>query len=55
MDPTSAETLAQTPVPLLDVDAPSLITPDGTTDLPGPFAVLTPYLDGWVGVGWTRA
>ncbi|GAA1435889.1 hypothetical protein GCM10009641_33250 [Mycobacterium cookii] len=50
VDPTSAETLAQTPVPLLDVDAPSLITPDGTTALPGPFSVLTPYLDGWVGV-----
>ena len=50
VDPTSAETLGQTPVPLLDVDAPSLISPDGTTDLPGPFAVLTPYLDGWVGV-----
>ncbi len=50
VDPSSAETLAQTPVPLLDVDAPSLISPDGTTDLPGPFAVLTPYLDGWVGV-----
>ncbi|QSR29830.1 hypothetical protein CFI00_04775 [Nocardioides sp. S5] len=50
VDPSSAETLAQTPVPLLDVDAPSLISPDGTTDLPGPFSVLTPYLDGWVGV-----
>ncbi len=50
VDPNSAETLAQSPVPLLDVDAPSLITPDGTTGLPGPFAVLTPYLDGWVGV-----
>lgn len=50
VDPSSAETLAQAPVPLLDVDAPSLITSDGTIDLPGPFAVLTPYLDGWVGV-----
>lgn len=50
VDPSSAETLARTPVPLLDVDAPSLITPDSTTGLPGPFAVLTPYLDGWVGV-----
>ena len=26
VDPSSAETLGQTPVPLLDVDAPSLIT-----------------------------
>jgi hypothetical protein len=50
VDPSSAETLAESPVPLLDVDAPSLITPDGTTALPGPFAALTPYLDGWVGV-----
>ncbi|CAB4966992.1 unannotated protein [freshwater metagenome] len=50
VDPSSAETLAETPVPLLDVDAPSLITPVGTTDLPGPFSVLTPYLDGWVGI-----
>lgn len=50
VDPNSAETLARTTVPLLDVDAPSLITPDGTTGLPGPFAVLAPYLDGWVGV-----
>ena len=50
VDPSSAETLAESPVPLLDVDAPSLISPDGTTDLPGPFSVLTPYLDGWVGV-----
>ncbi len=50
VDPSTAETLAEAPVPLLDVDAPSLITPVGTTDLPGPFAVLTPYLDGWVGI-----
>ena len=50
VDPDGAETIARTTVPLLDVDAPSLITPNGTTDLPGPFAALTPYLDGWVGV-----
>ena len=50
VDPGNAEVVAESPVPLLDVDAPSLITPDGTIDLPQVFDTLTPYLDGWVGV-----
>jgi hypothetical protein len=50
IDPRSAEVVDGTSVPLVDVDAPSVITPDGTTPLPGPFSTITPYLDGWVGV-----
>lgn len=50
IDPRSAEVVDSTSVPLVDVDAPSLITPDGTVTLPGPFSTITPYLDGWVGV-----
>lgn len=50
IDPRSAEVVDSTSVPLVDVDAPSVITPDGTTTLPGPFSTVTPYLDGWVGV-----
>lgn len=50
VDPRSADVVEETPVPLLDVDGPSLITRDGTIDLPGPFSTLTPYLDGWVGI-----
>jgi len=51
VDMTKAGTIEQSPVPLLDVDGPSLITPDGTTvDLPKVFDTLTPYLDGYVGV-----
>ena len=50
VDPSKAEVVEETPVPLLDVDGPSLITPDGTLDLPEVFDTLTPYLDGYVGV-----
>lgn len=50
VDPLSAEAVAESPVPLMDVDGPSLVTPDGTLDLPRVFDTLTPYLDGWVGV-----
>ncbi len=50
MDPGNAEVVAESPVPLLDVDGPSLITCDGTIDLPHVYDTLTPYLDGWVGV-----
>ncbi|RYC12507.1 hypothetical protein [Nocardioides zhouii] len=50
VDPRGAEVVEETPVPLLDVDAPSLITPDGTTDLPHVYDTITPYLDGYVGV-----
>lgn len=50
VDPRSAEVVDSVGVPLVDVDAPSLITPDGTTTLPGPFHTITPYRDGWVGV-----
>lgn len=50
VDPASAEVVEETPVPLLDVDGPTLITADGTLDLPLDFDTLTPYLDGWVGV-----
>lgn len=50
IDPRSAEVVDSTSVPLVDVDAPSLITQDGTITLPGPFWTITPYLDGWVGV-----
>jgi hypothetical protein len=50
VDPRSAEAVDSVEVPLLDVDGPSLITPDRTLDLPMVFDTLTPYLDGWVGV-----
>ncbi|WP_210504366.1 TolB-like translocation protein [Nocardioides xinjiangensis] len=50
IDPRSAEVVDSTPVPLVDVDGPSLITSDGTLTLPEVFDTLTPYRDGWVGV-----
>lgn len=50
VDPRSAEVVEETPVPLIDVDGPSLITSDGIVDLPHVYDTLTPYLDGWVGV-----
>ncbi len=50
VDPRSAEVVEETPVPLMDVDGPRLITPDGAIDLPKVYDTLTPYLDGWVGV-----
>ena len=55
IDPRSAEVVDSTPVPLVDVDAPSLITQDGTVTLPGPFSTITSYLDGWVGVAMDEA
>lgn len=45
-----AEVVEETPVPLLDIDGPSLITPAGTLGLPEVFDDLTPDLDGYVGV-----
>lgn len=50
VDPDSAEVVEETPVPLLDVDGPTLITANGTLDLPAVYDTLTPYLDGWAGV-----
>lgn len=50
VDPESAEVVEETPVPLLDVDGPTLITANGTYDLPHDFTTVTPYLDGWAGV-----
>lgn len=50
VDPRSAERVDETHVALLDVDAPSLITPDGTVDLPRAYEEITPYGDGWIGV-----
>lgn len=50
VDPLSAEVVEETPVPLMDVDGPSLITPGGTVDLPKVYDTLTPYRDGWVGI-----
>jgi hypothetical protein len=50
VDPRNPDTIAESPVPLLDVDGPSLVTPGGTVDLPEVFDTLTPYLDGYVGV-----
>jgi len=50
VDPRSADTVDRAPVPLMDVDGPSLITPDGTIDLPKVYDTLTPYRDGWLGV-----
>jgi hypothetical protein len=56
IDPRSAEEVDSTSVPLIDVDAPGLITPDGVIALPKAYDTITPYLDGWVGVamdeGW---
>jgi hypothetical protein len=50
IEPRSAEVVESTTVPLVDVDAPSLITPDGPIALPRAYDTITPYLDGWVGV-----
>lgn len=50
VDPESAEVVEETPVPLVDVDGPTLITADGALDLPRVYTTLTPYLDGWIGV-----
>lgn len=50
IDPRSAEVVDATSVPLIDVDAPSLITPDGAVELPKIYDTITPYLDGWVAV-----
>ncbi|MDR7251703.1 hypothetical protein J2X46_000675 [Nocardioides sp. BE266] len=50
VDAQSAEVIEEAPVPLLDVDGPTLITADGTYDLPHDFSTVTPYLDGWAGV-----
>ena len=50
VDPRSAEAIAEAPVPLMDIDGPSLITSDGTIELPRIFDTLTPYLDGWAGI-----
>lgn len=50
VDVNTPEVVEEAPVPLLDVDGPSLITSDGTVDLPGVYDTLTPYLDGYVGV-----
>lgn len=50
VDPRSAEAIDRTPVSLMDVDGPSLITPDGTIDLPRVYDTLTPYRGGWLGV-----
>ncbi|HEV2797762.1 MAG TPA: hypothetical protein VGV65_09090 [Nocardioides sp.] len=50
VDPRTAEVITESPVPLMDVDGPSLITSDGTIDLPRVFDTLTPYLDGWAGI-----
>jgi hypothetical protein len=50
IDPRSAEVVGSTAVPLIDVDAPSLITPDGPVTLPKAYDTITPYGDGWVAV-----
>jgi hypothetical protein len=50
IDPRSAEVVDTAPVPLLDVDGPSLITAEGTIELPKVYDTITPYRDGWVGV-----
>jgi hypothetical protein len=50
VDPDRAEVVEETPVPLIDVDGPMLVTADGTLDLPHLYTTLTPYLDGWAGV-----
>lgn len=50
VDARSAATTDRTTVPLMDMDGPSLITPDGTIDLPRVYDELTPYGDGWIGV-----
>lgn len=50
VDPRSAERIDETPVALMDVDGPTLITPDGTVDLPRGYDAITPYGDGWIAV-----
>lgn len=55
VDPRSAERVDATPVALMDPDVPSLITPDGTVDLPRAYDELAPYGDGWIGVALNDA
>ncbi len=55
VDPRSAEAVEETPVSLLDVDGPALITPDGTIDLTHDYSTITPYMGGWVGVALNDA
>lgn len=50
VDPDTADGIGSAPVPLLDVDGPSLITPTGDIALPDVFDVMTPYGDGWIAV-----
>ncbi|CUR61061.1 hypothetical protein NOCA1240164 [metagenome] len=50
VDARSAATTDRTTVSLMDIDGPSLITPNGTLDLPKVYDELTPYGDGWIGV-----
>ena len=50
IDPRSAEVGEELALPLINVDAPSLIVGDETTTLPHDYSQLTPYLDGWTGL-----
>lgn len=50
IDPRSAPRSDTLGVPLIDVDAPSLIADGAVTELPEMYDQLTPYLDGWIGV-----
>jgi hypothetical protein len=50
IDPRSAEVVDSVGVPLVDVDAPSLITPERTIELPKAYDTITPYRDGWIAV-----
>jgi hypothetical protein len=50
IDPRSAEVVDAVGVPLVDVDSPSLITPERTIELPKAYDTITPYRDGWIAV-----
>lgn len=50
IDTRSAEVVDSVGVPLVDVDSPSLITPERTIELPKAYDTITPYRDGWIAV-----
>lgn len=50
IDPRSAAVIDSVGVPLVDVDSPSLITPERTIQLPKAYETVTPYRDGWMAV-----
>jgi hypothetical protein len=41
-------------IPYIDADAEQLVSPEGTVDLPEPYAMITPYNGGYLAIGSSR-